>query len=85
MLIANSAIFVALTRANEPRDRLNYNSDGSLTLYFQHETAGAEKEANWLPAPEREFALTHRMYWPNTSPPSIFDGTWTIQGVQRVG
>ena len=31
------------------------NSDGSLDLYFQNESPGADKEANWLPAPKGPF------------------------------
>jgi len=53
-----------------------YNADGSLTLYFRHDSPGKDKEANWLPAPEGPFVLTLRLYWPNTTPPSISDGTW---------
>jgi hypothetical protein len=59
-----------------PRDDLKYNEDGSLTLYFQHESPGADKQANWLPAPAAPFALTLRLYWPNEQAPSILDGTW---------
>jgi hypothetical protein len=29
-----------------PRNKLKYNADGSLTLYFQHESPGKNKEAN---------------------------------------
>ena len=47
-----------------PRNHLKYNADGSLTLYFQNESPGADKEANWLPAPEGDFIPMLRMYWP---------------------
>ena len=67
-----------------PRDKLVYNADGSLTLYFQHETPGKDKEANWLPAPEGPFALTLRLYWPNTTKPSILDGSWDPPPVVQV-
>ncbi len=67
---------------NQPRDTLKRNEDGSLTLYIQHDSPGNDKEANWLPAPDSPFALTMRLYWPNTAAPSIFDGTWQPPGVQ---
>jgi hypothetical protein len=66
-----------------PRDELVYNADGSLTLYFQHESPGADKQANWLPAPDGPFALTLRLYWPNTEAPSVLNGSWQPPGVQR--
>jgi hypothetical protein len=31
------------------RDSPKPNADGSITLYFQNESPGADKEANWLP------------------------------------
>ncbi len=67
-----------------PRDALVYNEDGSLTLYFQHESPGPEKEANWLPAPAAPFAMTMRLYWPDQKAPSILDGTWQPPGVEKV-
>ena len=67
-----------------PRDKLKYNPDGSLTLYFQHDSPGNEKESNWLPSPRGPFALTLRVYWPNKAAPSILNGTWGPPGVQKV-
>lgn len=59
-----------------PRDDLKYNDDGSLTLYFQNESPGSDKEANWLPAPKGDFLPMLRMYWPKATDPSIINGTW---------
>jgi hypothetical protein len=64
------------------RDRLKFNSDGSLTLYIQHESPSADKMSNWLPAPKEEFNLIMRLYWPKKS---ALDGSWTPPGVQRIG
>ena len=59
------------------RQNLKANADGSVDLYIQKDSPGADKEANWLPAPAGKFILMMRMYWPDESPPSIIDGTWT--------
>jgi hypothetical protein len=67
-----------------PRNKLKYNKDGSLTLYFQNKSPGKDKEANWLPAPEGLFTLCLLVYWPDTKPPSILDGTWSPPGVEKV-
>ena len=71
-------------RTVSPRDKLVYNADGSLTLYFQHDSPGADKEANWLPAPKGPFSLCLRLYWPNTEAPSILKGTWQPPGLVKV-
>jgi hypothetical protein len=60
-----------------PRDDLVANADGSVTLYFQNESPGEDKEANWLPAPEGAFIPMLRMYWPNPDDPSILNGSWS--------
>ncbi|MCL8384554.1 DUF1254 domain-containing protein [Xanthobacter aminoxidans] len=64
------------------RQNLKANADGSIDLYVQHDSPGADKESNWLPAPAGEFILMLRMYWPNPKKPSILDGTWTIPEVK---
>jgi hypothetical protein len=65
------------------RNDLKYNADGSLTLYFQTESPGKDKEANWLPASKGDFILMLRMYWPKESAPSIIDGSWAPPPVVR--
>ncbi len=66
------------------RQDLKPNPDGSVDLYIQHESPGADKEANWLPAPAGKFILMLRMYWPSESSPSILDDSWTIPPVKVV-
>lgn len=51
-----------------------YNSDGSLDLYFQKDSPGKDKEANWLPAPASPFTLTMRLYAPKSA---ALTGKWS--------
>jgi hypothetical protein len=67
-----------------PRQDLKANADGSIEIYVQKDSPGADKESNWLPAPAGKFILMLRMYWPNESDPSILDGTWTPPAVTKV-
>ncbi len=68
--------------AVSPRNDLKYNPDGSLDVYIQHESPGAGKESNWLPAPRGEFVLMMRLYYPKETAPSILDGTWKVPPVR---
>jgi hypothetical protein len=52
---------------------LQRNEDGSLTLYAGATLPGADRESNWLPAPEGPFSLYIRAYWGQEA---ILDGTW---------
>src|SRR5262249_32639848 len=63
------------------RDKLKYNDDGSLDLYVQKESPGAEKEANWLPARKGGFNLAMRLY-PRRR--EVRDGGWVPPAVKRV-
>lgn len=66
------------------RQKLKENADGSVDLYIQNESPGADKESNWLPAPKGKFQLMLRLYWPSETPPSIIDGTWSPPPAKKV-
>ena len=53
--------------------KLVRNADGSLTIHVSAKSPGADKEANWLPAPDGAFSLYIRGYWGQQP---ILDGTW---------
>ena len=61
---------------------LDYNADGSLDLYFQNESPGKDKEANWLPAPKAAFNLCMRLYGPKSE---TLTGKWNPPAVVKAG
>ena len=46
------------------RSSMKHDADGGLTIYVQKDSPGADKESNWLPAPEGLFFLFLRAYLP---------------------
>jgi hypothetical protein len=58
-----------------------YNADGSLDLYFQSDSPGKDKEANWLPAPKAAFNLTMRLYSPQAD---ALTGKWNPPPVKKL-
>jgi hypothetical protein len=59
---------------------LKRDADGGLTIYFQHESPGKDKESNWLPAPKGPFWVILRLYWPKNE---ALDGRWTAPPVNK--
>ena len=46
------------------RSGMKPDSDGGLTIYVQKDSPGADKESNWLPAPDGQFFMILRTYLP---------------------
>jgi hypothetical protein len=60
---------------------LKRNADGSLTLHAGAKAPGADKEPNWLPAPNGPFSLYIRAYWGKEG---ILDGSWKPPVIRKV-
>lgn len=59
---------------------LKYNADGSLDIYIQAESPGADKESNWLPCTKSgSFNVIARLFWPEES---ALNGAWKMPGVK---
>src|SRR5262249_16995580 len=73
----------AISRYNlAPWMPLKFNADGSLDLYIQATSPGADKEANWLPAPSSgQFNLTVRIFWPTEA---VLDGPYKLPPVRKL-
>ena len=61
--------------------QLKMDADGGLTLLIQNESPGADKEANWLPAPKGPFVMYMRLYWPKAE---AIEGKWTAPPLKRM-
>lgn len=64
------------------RDRtknLKYNADGSLDIYIQADSPGADKESNWLPIAKGESTTTFRVYLPKEP---LLNGTYKLPPIQ---
>jgi hypothetical protein len=59
---------------------LQLNEDGSLTIYIQHEAPEERHMQNWLPAPQKEFSLYLRCYWPEGS---VLNDQWAPAAAVR--
>ncbi len=54
---------------------------GRSTLYIQARSPGADREANWLPAPASgPFSLTVRDYWPKEA---MLGGAYKVPPVRK--
>jgi hypothetical protein len=63
------------------RSNMKPNADGSLTIYIQSESPGADKEANWLPTPKSgPFKMAMRLYAPLEK---VTNGSWMPPAVVR--
>ncbi|WP_432103042.1 DUF1254 domain-containing protein [Streptomyces sp. bgisy091] len=60
---------------------LHVDPDGTLTVTVAAaRPADPQRAANWLPAPEGEFSLFLRAYWPDDA---VLDGTWAPPAVLK--
>jgi hypothetical protein len=71
LLVANPLNRYLLNKPMLPQ--LKKDADGGYTFYIQNASPGADKEANWLPAPKGPFMVIMRLYWPK---PVALDGKW---------
>lgn len=60
---------------------LKKDADGGVTIYIQNKSPGADKESNWLPAPEGPFMLAMRYYLPK---PELLNGEWKSPVVNKM-
>ena len=60
---------------------LVYNTDGSLDIYIQAASPGADKETKWLPSLQAGIGLNMRLYAPLTD---VIIGKWAPPAIKLV-
>ena len=78
LLVANSLNRYLINTPMLPG--LKRDADGGITLYFQKDSPGADKESNWLPAPAGPFLVVLRLYLPE---PRVLSGEWKQPPLER--
>jgi len=63
------------------RSNIQFNDDGSLDLFIQHEKPAAAT-SNWLPAPQETFNVLLRLYNPG---PSFMNNQWRLPPLEKLG
>lgn len=61
---------------------LKADADGGLTIWFQHDSPGPERESNWLPTPAGPFYFVARLYGPKAE---ALDKRWTLPPLVKGG
>jgi hypothetical protein len=56
--------------------------DGGITIFLQHRSLGADKEANWLPAPNGPMGVVMRLYLPRAE---VLNGQWRAPPIRVAG
>jgi hypothetical protein len=59
---------------------LKTDAEGGLTLFIQNASPGADRESNWLPAPNGPFYVAMRIYMPK---PEVISGAWKEPPMQK--
>ena len=58
----------------------DFENDGSIVIYIQKDSPGADREANWLPAPDGTFYVTLRLYLPEQR---VLAGEWSAPALSK--
>jgi hypothetical protein len=63
------------------RDNFKHNQDSSMDLYMPKDPPGGDQQSNWLPAPDGDFILMLRLYWPKDE---AVNGAWVPLPARRL-